>query len=106
MAAVALANPLIYYDSSPFEAWALLPVGAVIIAAALFGVLALMSPARAKAAWPATPIKSAWFILVLMLLANWQGYRALPAPPEISAPQSNCKPGATKIDDFLDDCQR
>ena len=96
MAAVALANPLIYYDASPVEAWALLPVGALLISSALFAVLALVSPARAKASWPTTPIKSAWLILVLMLLANWQGHRTQPAG---KAPQPS------EIESFLNSAQ-
>jgi len=108
MAVIALANPLIYFDSSPFEAWAMLPVGAAIIAAVLFGVLALISPERARVAWPYTPIKSAWLILVLMLLANWQDYRARPVensdqPSEVErflsdAPQPGLKPFHGKLD--------
>jgi len=87
MAVAALANPLIYYDGNPVEAWAIPLVGAAVIAAVLFGVLAIIQPQRAKQAFPMTPIKSAWLILVLMILANWQSSR----PPEnhvapVSAP--------------------
>lgn len=104
MCIVALANPLIYFDASPFEQWAMLPVGAVAIAGALFGVLALISPERAKAAWPATPIKSAWFILALMLFSNWQGYRSQPttAPVQNHAEQQSPYPGLKPFNGKLD----
>lgn len=80
MAVVALANPLIYYDGNPVEAWAITLFGAIIIASILFGLLALIQPQRVKLLFPMTPIKSAWFILALMLLSNWQDYKqAAPA---------------------------
>lgn len=75
MAVVSLANPLIYYDNNPIEAWAITLFGAIIIASILFGILALIQPQRVKLLFPMTPIKSAWFILALMLLSNWQSYK-------------------------------
>lgn len=91
MALAALANPLIYYDSSPVEAWAITLFGAILIASALFGVLALIQPQRAKQAFPMALIKSSWFILALMVLSKWQDYRQatpLPEPAKQVAPAS------------------
>lgn len=84
MAVVSLANPLIYYDSNPVEAWAITLFGAIIIASILFGILALIQPQRVKLLFPMTPIKSAWFILALMLLSNWQGYKQAAPAEQIS----------------------
>jgi len=106
MAVAALANPLVYYDSNPVEAWAIPLVGAAVISAVLFGVLAIIQPQRAKQAFPMTPIKSAWLILVLMILANWQSSRTPAAPPHQTSLKPSCKVGATEVDAFLDDCQR
>lgn len=80
MGIVALANPFIYYDSSPVEVWAMTLFGAVGIASAMFFLLVLIQPQRAKMAFPMTPIKSAWLILALMLFSNWQDYRAFAHP--------------------------
>ena len=84
MALAALANPLIYYDSNPVEAWAITLFGAVLIASALFGVLALIQPQRAKQAFPMALIKSSWFILALMVLSKWQDHQqAAPSSPAV-----------------------
>ena len=80
MGLVALANPLIYYDSSPVEAWAMTLFGAILIALALFGLITLIQPKRAAMLFPMTPIKSAWLILALMLFSKWQDYRQFQAP--------------------------
>ena len=93
MAVVALANPLIYYDSNPVEAWAITLFGAIIIGACLFGVLALISPNRAKQAFPMTLIKASWLILVLMVLSKWQDHQAAPVNhQQVDPPSQQSQP--------------
>lgn len=100
MALVALTNPLIYYDSNPLEAWAITLFGAIIIASALFGILALIQPARAKQSFPKSLITASWLILVLMVLSKWQDYRQQPAL--ISSPPATASQ-PSEIDEFLRD---
>jgi len=107
MAVAALANPLIYYDSNPVEVWAITLFGALIVASILFGVLALISPKRAKQAFPMALIKSSWFVLILMVLSKWQDHQSAPdLVPTHTVVKPACKVGATDVDAFLDDCQR
>lgn len=77
MAAVALANPLIYVSSDKAMVWVLTWLPALLAAGVLYGLYVLFLTKRAKAGWPGSAIMLAWVLLVLLLVGNGINYRQM-----------------------------
>lgn len=92
MMAVALASPLIYFDPSPFSAWAVMWLGPVVIAAAIMMVTKFITPSRMAKPGAVGFTKLAWVLLAMFMLAQWMDFINIPAPQKQSAETTYSEP--------------
>lgn len=71
MMIVALANPLIYYDSQPIGMWLITWAAPFVLALVVYGIYAGVMSERAKRAWPNSFFMLAWVLLGLLLIGQW-----------------------------------
>ncbi|PIG07841.1 hypothetical protein [Comamonas sp. 26] len=71
MGIVALANPLIYYDSQAIGMWLVTWVGPIVLGLVAYGLYAVFLTERAKRAWPKSFFILVWVCLGLFMLGQW-----------------------------------
>lgn len=98
MAAVALANPLIYVSSDKAMVWVLTWLPAIVAAAVLYGLYALFLTTRAKAGWPGSAIMLAWVLLALLLAGNWMNYQQMRQDASAARAAAGLKPFTGSLD--------
>lgn len=74
MGIVALANPMIYYDSQPIGVWLMTCIGPLVGAMIVYGLYAVFFTNRAKRAWPKSFFVLTWVLLALVLIGQWSDY--------------------------------
>lgn len=90
MAAVALANPLIYFGGG-FYQWSITFITPLLFAAVVYGLYALFFTKRAKGSWPGSFFALAWILLGLAVLVPWMDKSPQQKPVTQSAPSSKEK---------------
>jgi hypothetical protein len=87
MAVVALANPLIYHGGGVYS-WTVTLFGALLAAAAVYGLYALFFTQRARAAGIVPAVALTWAMLLVIIASEWMGGRAPANEPTRAAPAS------------------
>lgn len=89
MCLLSLLNPLIWMGSDGLAMWAATFLGALILAAILYGLLALFFTARAKKKGIKGFLVTAWVMVALQVAAPWLERNAAKAPLQSQAQQFN-----------------
>lgn len=103
MCLFSLLNPLIWFDSDGFAMWAATLLGALILAAILYGLMALFFTARAKKKGIKGFIVTAWVMVALQVAAPWLERNAAKAPVQSPAQQFSDHSAPTPKRTFTDE---
>lgn len=94
MCLFSLLNPLIWFDSDGLAMWAATFLGALILAAILYGLMALFFTARAKKKGIKGFLVTAWVMVALQVAGPWLERSAAKAPLQSQAQQFDTPHGS------------